>query len=423
MILRSVLVVDVGWIKDNQDHVSCFDICHFCALSVVLASFSQISFTRNGRRWRSALGLCCLRVAFADAASAGLKMARTSCTWSAVGAVAVLSRIWNVMSEFTEREATKRPVQKYWKMKLLPCARRIIWQPEGWFQRKYLRETCSILKAGSQNWYLPWRSLTTVTPRRWQVLFLSFFKVVTQFGWNISSTNDTFFFDPSGWWLRCVFAWCLMVLLHSALDLVSGSFVLGLSFLVFAGVCSVMFPWIAPHEAMRDSVPNADWKQAFILCQPRPKRKSDLSVKKHGVFLLTWAEVRFESVGWRVQPDIKGAGIFLEASEGRIPTLKETKLFTSFHGWIWAFKQLVSDSAVISPGLRPGTAKFISFARLQFTAAMHAPCLAVHELRVKIRVEKPWIPWCWGGHWCWISCKFQPERWEGRFGESHKRSA
>ena len=78
---------------DNQDHVSCFDICHFCALSVVLASFSQISFTRNGRRWRSALGLCCLRVAFADAASAGLKMARTSCTWSAVGAVAVLSRI------------------------------------------------------------------------------------------------------------------------------------------------------------------------------------------------------------------------------------------------------------------------------------------------------------------------------------------
>ena len=106
-----------------------------------------------------------------------------------------------------------------------------------------------------------------------------------------------------------------MVLLHRALDLVSGSFVLGLSFLVFAGVCSLMFPW-APHEAMRDSVPNADWKQAFILCQPRPKRKSDLSVKKHGVFLLTWAEVRFESVGWRVQPDIKGAGIFLEWARG-----------------------------------------------------------------------------------------------------------
>eukprot|EP00434_Breviolum_minutum_P008013 symbB.v1.2.007068.t1/scaffold414.1/size398445/32 len=38
---------------------------------------------------------------------------------------------------------------------------------------------------------------------------------------------------------------------------------------------------------MRDSVPNADWKQAFIL---------------------------FESVGWRVQPDIKGYNSLLQCT-------------------------------------------------------------------------------------------------------------
>lgn len=41
---------------------------------------------------------------------------------------------------------------------------------------------------------------------------------------------------------------------------------------------------------------------------------------------------------------------------------------------------------------RPENAKFISFARLQFTTAMHAPCLAVHELRVKFLRRKTMDP-------------------------------
>ena len=74
---------------------------------------------------------------------------------------------------------------------------------------------------------------------------------------------------------------------------------------------------------------------------------------------------------------------------GGFPDLKKPNFSHLFMG---EFELSNNLSQMRSNFTRPENAKFISFARLQFTTAMHAPCLAVHELRVKILRRKTMDP-------------------------------
>ena len=182
--------------------------------------------------------------------------------------------------------------------------------------------------------------LVNCNPRQWKVLYRHL-QGRNPFwaGTFLPPTNDIFLLWS--FWLMASMCFCMF---DGAFAQCSGlSFWRFRTWTVISCVCWCLFPWISPHEAMRDSVPNADWKQALILCQPRPKRKSDLTVKKH-VFLydLSWSQVwicRLACPAWHQKP-----GIFLEwASGGRIPTLKESQTFDIL-SWIFELSNFVSSA-------------------------------------------------------------------------------
>ena len=149
-----------------------------------------------------------------------------------------------------------------------------------------------------------------------------------------------------------------MVLLHSALDLVSGSFVLGLSFLVFAGVCSLISLELPLMRRCEIVCPMQIGNRPSFCANLGPNGKV-IFLQKNMVFFC-WLELKSGlnlSVGVSSLTS-KAPGSFWKPVRGGFPHSKKPNFSHLFMG---EFELSNNLSQMRSNFTRPENAKFILF--------------------------------------------------------------